>query len=114
MRPLETGRQIFSWFCSDAIEDPLNKYQTLARQIFRFLFVVISITITVASNSLLFPNQITAISIDELFFGLYQFITTLYAASSSIATFAGGPKFASLFRSLERIYNACKGPLYFY
>lgn len=109
MKPLETGRQIFSWFCTDAIDEPLNKYQTLARQICRFFLAVIFIAIIVAPNSLLFTNQIAVISIDELFFGLYQFITILNTASAFIATIMWGQKLASLFQSLESIYNACKG-----
>lgn len=111
MKPLKIGRQIFSWFCSHAIDEPLSKYQVWSREIFRFIFGVIFITITVASNSLLFTNHITVNNIGELFFGLYQFFTTLYAASAIIATLAWGPQLASLFRSLERIYNACKGLL---
>lgn len=107
VKPLEIGRQMFSWICTDAIEVPLNKYQTLARQIFRFVFVIMVITSTVATNSSLFINHITLNDIDELIFGFYQLITTLYGASASIAIFIWGAKLASLFRNLDNIYYAC-------
>lgn len=110
MKPLESSRQIFSWFNSDVIDEPLTKYQTMSRQIFRFLLVVISTLFMVALNAPLFINHHTLTDIDEFFFGIFLFDITLYAVSALTATFVWGSKLALLFRSLEYIYNACKTP----
>lgn len=111
VKPLQTGRQILSWFCTDACDEPLNKYQMLARHIFRFIFVIIFTAMFVAANSSLLTNHTSVNDIDELFFGLFQFTTTLHTASAAIVTFVCGPKLASLFQGLENIYNACKNLL---
>lgn len=108
MIPLKTGRQIFSWFCIDAIDEPLNKYQVLARHIFQFSFVIIFAVMTVSVNASLFSNYNSVNDVRELFYGFYQFISTLYVVSAVITTFVRGPKLASLFRNLENIYNACE------
>lgn len=106
--PLKTGQQMFSWFCTDAIDEPLSRNQVLARQIFRLAFGIILAAMAVAANSSLFTNQTSVNDLNELFFGFYQFITTLFTASAAIAIFLWGPKLASLFRHLGNIYNACK------
>lgn len=108
MKRLETGRKMLSWFCTDASNEPLNRYQTLARMIFLFTFGVIFVTMAVAANSSLFSNHTLMNDLNELFFEIFQFVATLYAASAVIATFVWGPNLASIFRDLENIHNACK------
>lgn len=117
-KPLKMGRQMFSWFCLDVIDEPLNKNRMLSRQIFRILFIGIFIILAVAANSPLLTNHMSVNDINEIFFEIFQFDLTSYTASAIIATFVWGSKLASIFRNLEHIYNACKGLLlshrYFY
>lgn len=108
MKLLKMGRQILSWFCTDAIDKPLNKYQTLARKIFRFIFEVISTAIYIASNLSFLENLSSVNDIDELFFGFYQFNIASHGASAVIVIYTMGPKLVSLFQNLENIYNTCK------
>lgn len=108
IKPLQTGQQLFSWFCPGVIDESLNKYQTLARQIFQFTFAVIFAAITVVSNLSLLTKHTSTNDLAELFFELSQLIEILHDISVIIATFALGSKLASLFRNLEDIYNACK------
>lgn len=110
-KPLQTGRQIFSWFCSDAIDEPLNEHQVSPRQMFRLLLVLTFMIMTVAVNLPLFANHIAMNDINELFFGICQLDITFYIASGMIITFTWGSEFTSLFRDLEHIHSACKGLL---
>lgn len=113
MRPLQTSRRILSWFCVRAIDGPLNRNETLAKKIFPFILGIIATAIVVAVNSSLLPNYTSSNGIDDLFFGLYQLVAAIFATSVVIATFMSGPKLASLFRSLDNIYQTCKrGPEY--
>lgn len=111
MKPLQTSRQIFSWFCVDAIDGPLNQYQTMVRKIFPFIFGFVVTAIATAINLPLVLNHTSSNGIDDLFFGLYQLVATFFATSVIIATFISGPKLALLFRSLDNIYNTCKGEI---
>lgn len=106
MKPLQTGRQIFSWFRTDAINEPLNKYQMLERKVFRFIFGVLFIAMFLATNSSLIINYASVNGVDELFFEIFQLDLTLYIVSALIAM--RKPKLAPLFQSLENICNACK------
>lgn len=109
MKPLETGRRIFSWFCSEAIDEPLSRCQVVARAIFLFIFGVNFIATVVVVNLSLLTTLTSVKSVDAIFIGCYQLIATLYSTSAITATFGSGSKLASLFRSLENIYEACKG-----
>lgn len=108
MKPLETGRQMFAWFCSDAIDEPLNKYQVLARRIFRYIFLIFSVATSVVTNVFLLSS---VNGVDDFFFGIFQFTVSMDAMSGIIAIFVSGSKLASVFRNLENIYNACKNLL---
>lgn len=112
MKPLKTGRQLFSWFRTDAIDEQLNKHQLLSRRIFRFSLLIIVTAIVIVSNLSLFSNHTSKSELGELFFEFFQFDLTLYAISAIIVTF--DPKIASLFRKLENICSACKDFLLFY
>lgn len=108
IKPLETGRQIYSWFCTDAIGGPLTKNEVLARQGFRFIFgTSFIIGWGAAVNASLLRNYSSVNGIDELFLEFFQLDLTLYLVSATIATF-NCPQLASLFGHLESIYSACK------
>lgn len=107
MKIFETGRQVLSWFCTDAIDEPLNKYDLLWRKIFRVVFKVISTAIYAASNLSLLGNLYSANDIDEIFFGFYQFNITSHGASAVVVIYSIASKLSSLFRNLEDIYRAC-------
>lgn len=109
VKPLQTGRQIYSWFCTDAASDPLNRHQVLARHIFRFIFTTGFIAAGVVVNASLLINYTSVNGIDEPFFELIQLDLSLYGISAAIATFR--PKLASLFGHLDSIYKACKALL---
>lgn len=111
--PLETGRRLYSWFCTDAIYVPLNKHQVRSRTIFRFIFGVVFTATYVASNLSLLSNQTSLNDASDFFFALYQFNISMHAVSSFFTTFTVGPKLASVFQKLENIYNTCKGLLLF-
>lgn len=106
MRPLQSGRQLFSWFCVDVLDKPLTKNQVLSRKIFRFFYGVKVTTLIVSINASLFKNYGSVNGIDELFYEFYQLDLTLYSISAYITIF--GPKLPPLFRNLDTIYNACK------
>lgn len=108
IKPLKSSRQVLSWLCPDAIVEPLDKYQTWSRTIFRFVLGIITIAIVVISNPMLFFNHTPTNNINEFFFAFFQFDVTMYVLSAVIATFKLDPKLASLFRNLEEIYRACK------
>lgn len=108
MKILGTGRQILSWFCTDAIDGPLTKHQMLLRKNFRLVFKVISTAVYAASNLSLLRNLCSGNDIDEIFFGFYQFNITSHGASAVVVIYAISSKLSSLFRNLEDIYNACK------
>lgn len=108
MKPLKTCRKLFSWFCPEVIEQPLNKNQLRSREAFRFMIEVIAVATAFIFNSLLLTNHISVNDIDSVFFGFSQFNGTLYVTSLIIGTFKSGPKLASLFRSLDNIYETCK------
>lgn len=110
-KPLETGRQMFSWFCIDAIDEPLSNYQVLGRKIFRLFYVVICCVLVVIFNAVLFKNSTSMMNdINELFYGLFQLNSTLEAVACVFAIFMSGRKLASLFRILDNIYKTCKVP----
>lgn len=108
IKPLKTGRKLISWFCPEIIDKPLNTKQTLARQIFRFIFAIIVIASAAIANSFLLTKHISVNNIDELFTEFYQFSITLVETTSIVVTFKLGPKLPSLFQNLDNIYNACK------
>lgn len=108
MKLLKTGRQVLSWFCTEAIDEPLNGDQVRWRKIFRFIFKVISTAIFIASNLSLLTHHTSVNDANAFFFGLYQLNITLHGATAVITTFTVGPKLASLFRNLENIYNTCE------
>lgn len=113
VKPLETGRKMFSWFCTDAIDDPLTKHQMLARQIFRLFYAVICTVLIVIFNAFLFQNYKSMMTDNnELFFGLFQLNSTLEALACVFAIFISGRKLASLFQNIDNIYNACKNLLF--
>lgn len=112
-KPLETGRIFFSWFCTDAIDDPLTKHQMLARRIFRFFYAILCTVLIVIFNAFLFLNYKSMMNdTNELFFGLFQMDSTLESLACVFAIFISGRKLASLFRNLDQIYNACKNLLF--
>lgn len=115
MKALETGRQLFSWFCTDAIDEPLNKYQLLARQIFRIIYGILCIALIIVMNANLFLNyNITSMTndINEHFYGFFQLNSTMHSLSVVVATFISGSKLASLFITLQNIYDTCKSLLH--
>lgn len=113
VKPLETGRQLFSWFCLDAVDEPLSKYQMLARKIFRPFYGVTCAVLMVIFNGSLFQNfTLMADDINELFYGFFQLNSTLQALACVFAIFISGRKLASLFRKLGNIYQACKNLLF--
>lgn len=114
MKPLETARQLFPWICAGAIDhQPLTKHQVLSRQIFRFALRFICAAFIVATNANLLLNYTSMVNdMNELFFGLFQFDLNLDAISTFASILVSGSKLASLFPSLERIYDSCKNALW--
>lgn len=108
IKPLKRCRKLFSWFCADMIDKPLNEIQIRSRKKFRFTISVIVLASTLISNSYLLMNRFTLDDIDELFIVCYQFIVTVFEITSIIEINKVGPKLSSLFRNLDKIYNACK------
>lgn len=110
--PLETGRQLFSWFCVDAIDEPLSKYQLLARKVFKVFYGVLCAVLIVIFNASLFQNfTLMMNNTNELFYGFFQLNSTLEALACVFAMYISGRQLASLFRNLGNIYNACKNLL---
>lgn len=117
VKPLEIGREMLSWFCTDAIDEPLSKDQMLATQIFRLFYAVVCTVLIIIFNAFQFQNFTLTMSgihgdINGLFFGLFQSNATLEALSCVCAIFISGPKLASLFRSIDNIYNTSENLLF--
>lgn len=96
MKPLKTGRQLFSWFCVGAVDKPLDEYQARSRKKIRSIFGVTFMAIFLAVNLPLLANRTSVNDIEAFFFGLSQLNISLHIASALITTFASGSKLASL------------------
>lgn len=108
IKPLKTGRKLLSWFSLDVTDKPLNKKQSMARQIFRILFGMAITASAVIANSFILTNHISMQNTDELFIDFYQFIVSLVVMTLIIVTCKLASTLPSLFRNLENIYDTCK------
>lgn len=106
-RPLRRCRKLFSWFCADVIDKPLNNSRARLKRIFRFMIGVFIIASAVIANSSLVLNY-SETDIDGLFVGFYQFMITLIEIASTVVMVKLGPKLPSLFRNLDKIHATCK------
>lgn len=111
VKPLKRCRKMFSWFCADVIDKPLNENQMRSRKNFRFMTVVTVVASALIANSSLLMNRFTMDDIGELFIDSYQLVVTVFEIASIIVMIKIGPKLRSLFQNLDKIYDACKALL---
>lgn len=107
-KPLRRCRKMFSLFCSELIEKPLDENQMRSRKRFRFMVGVIVLATAFISNSSLLANRFATNDPDELFVDCYQFTVYVFEVTSLMMMSKLGPKLLPLFQNFDEIYQACK------
>lgn len=106
MKPLETGRQAFTWLYTDASDVALRTGQIVARNLFKYSFIILFLfgLIAVATFSLSFSWN----NLEESAYNLYQINIVFISINGINAIFSCSAKIASVFSSLSNIYEKCK------